>query len=328
MRCVQGRSRFRLPPLSLPGVALCGSLVWPTEAVAAEECKALTEAGRRPEAVEACRLEWWSSRRSAVAAERAHSYVRALMLGSGAPDADAVAVALGTAQEAHKRAPNDPEGYAAFCDVAARIGDTVMLEKYVGDLERIATKDAETTRVKGLLRAAKPSVLRSLIGAILVLVPSVVTLAHAVWRAVGRRGRLASPAVAIILWTAALAVPSIGRADDGSPEASAPAFHPGELSPSGTVGPWAIDDKNPEDSVPTPAKRDRDPLAFAYWLQDLSAKALAASNRGDHEAAVRYYRAMVGPSRIAPLEWPGFAMNTRRSVNANRPSSLVPPRWR
>jgi hypothetical protein len=55
---------------------------------------------------------------------------------------------------------------------------------------------------------------------------------------------------------------------------------------------WAVDDADPEKSVPTPEQRDRDPLQFGYYLMDLTEKAGAAAKQGDHRAAAKYYAAL------------------------------------
>jgi hypothetical protein len=55
---------------------------------------------------------------------------------------------------------------------------------------------------------------------------------------------------------------------------------------------FPIDDADPVRDVPTQAEADARPLDFAYYLQELAARADAATARGDHGAAVRYYRAL------------------------------------
>lgn len=55
----------------------------------------------------------------------------------------------------------------------------------------------------------------------------------------------------------------------------------------------AIDERNPEASVPTPEQAMKNPLEMGYLLMDLIARAEAAAQRGDHPAAVRYHRAIV-----------------------------------
>ena len=62
---------------------------------------------------------------------------------------------------------------------------------------------------------------------------------------------------------------------------------PGQLSVL-----FPIDDSDPESSVPTPKDRDGNPLEFGYYLQDLLAKAEMATKKNDHQAAIRYYRAL------------------------------------
>lgn len=58
------------------------------------------------------------------------------------------------------------------------------------------------------------------------------------------------------------------------------------------ISDWKIDDQHPENSIPTQEMIARDPLEMGYWLMDLTSKAQAASKRGDHAAAIRYFAAM------------------------------------
>jgi hypothetical protein len=53
-----------------------------------------------------------------------------------------------------------------------------------------------------------------------------------------------------------------------------------------------IDDADPEASVPGPEEAAREPLQYGYLLQDLAGKGEAASKRGNHAAAARYYAAL------------------------------------
>ena len=55
---------------------------------------------------------------------------------------------------------------------------------------------------------------------------------------------------------------------------------------------WAVDDKDPEGHVPTQKEFMSDPLEAGYWVQDALLKAEVASKHGDHEDAIKYYRAL------------------------------------
>jgi hypothetical protein len=84
---------------------------------------------------------------------------------------------------------------------------------------------------------------------------------------------------------------------ESRPPASAPAPAPdvagknpllsGQLSTK-----FGIDDSNPEASVPGNKERDRNPLEFGYFLQDLLERANQAQKDKDYGAVVRYYRAV------------------------------------
>jgi hypothetical protein len=55
---------------------------------------------------------------------------------------------------------------------------------------------------------------------------------------------------------------------------------------------YTIDDVNPDRSIPSIEKQNKDPIEFGYLLQDMLAKAVQATERGDHAAAARYYHAL------------------------------------
>jgi hypothetical protein len=54
---------------------------------------------------------------------------------------------------------------------------------------------------------------------------------------------------------------------------------------------FKINHSDPEASVPSSEARNRQPLEFGYYIQDLVAFAMAAAKSGDHLAEARYYRA-------------------------------------
>ena len=78
--------------------------------------------------------------------------------------------------------------------------------------------------------------------------------------------------------------PAGAHAADPAPR---PAPNPGQLS---TL--FAINERDPESSVPTPKQRDGNPLEFGYFVQDLLAKAETATKKQDHQGAIRTYRAL------------------------------------
>jgi hypothetical protein len=67
---------------------------------------------------------------------------------------------------------------------------------------------------------------------------------------------------------------------------------------------WKVDDDDPENSVPTPAQRDRDPLQFGYHLMDLADKADQATKKKDHRVAAKYWAAVV---KAVPDRSTGFS---------------------
>jgi hypothetical protein len=55
---------------------------------------------------------------------------------------------------------------------------------------------------------------------------------------------------------------------------------------------FAVDDNDPEGSVPSAEAAMKRPLDMGYYVMSLSDKAEAASKQGDHAAAVKYWRAL------------------------------------
>jgi hypothetical protein len=60
----------------------------------------------------------------------------------------------------------------------------------------------------------------------------------------------------------------------------------------GWLSKWPIDTEHPEAHIPSEDVRNKDPLQFGYWLQDLTWRAGHAAKRGDHAQAVKYYIAL------------------------------------
>jgi hypothetical protein len=157
-----------------------------------------------------------------------------------------------------------------------------MLEKFVHELERVAPGHPETVRARRALTKSNWSRWRMSGGLLVVLVPLLATLGHALVRALGWRTRAGGHRPAAVVGLALFVCALSG---------SARAYGPDPVT--GKMTSWPIDDKDPESAVPTEAQRNRSPLEFAYWLQDVIDKGQLAAKAGDHEAAVRYYRAVV-----------------------------------
>jgi tetratricopeptide (TPR) repeat protein len=257
--------------------------------IARRECQALTILGRRSEAVQAC----LRALKTEASAMDLRAMVAALMSGSEAPTTTELAQAMRLARRAVDSMPQEPWGYAAECDIAERIADARMLESCLADLQRVAPRHYETVRA---LAAAAPHGItwRVWAGWSAILLLALGTAAHALWRAlsdaIGRR-RSERPAIVSAALLLALSVgPSPwtpAHADATVAEAPAANAHKGMLSD------WAIDDNDPESSVPSDHRRDRNPLQFGYWLMDLAYKGVQATKRGDHYAAIKFYKAMV-----------------------------------
>jgi tetratricopeptide (TPR) repeat protein len=246
-------------------------------------CEALTVLGRRADAVRACQ----DSVQNAPSPMSTRALVRAYLAGSEPPSADDLAQALTLVGVARHRNPDDRWAYADLCDVAERIGDEVMLEYCSGELLRVAPADPMTRRILAELRPPW-----WVGGAWIVLgLAGLGTLVHAVWRTV-RRFRVRGQAVALA--ALALSTPLLCARAAGAEEAlsSAPQTAPPRGKDKEDLSELTIDDDLPESNIPGEGARNRNPLQFGYWLQDVAARATKASKAGDHEKAIKYYRAL------------------------------------
>lgn len=258
-----------------------------SELLSRRRCEALTALGRREEAVAACR----EAMQRAPVPPNVRATVQALLSGAAALSADDLAQALQLAGIERRQRPDEPWGYAALCDVGARIGDEVMLEYCAQELLRVAPGDPTTRRVLATLRPPWWTAAAWLV----IGLASSGTLVHALWQLA--RGRRRPARVGAALGLALLGgvfSTSPARADD-APQAGPPdrpaVAPPAHKDPS-DLGQWSVDDQSPESSIPGEGARNRDPIQFGYWLQDVSARALEASQQGDHRTAIKYFNAL------------------------------------
>jgi tetratricopeptide (TPR) repeat protein len=85
-------------------------------------------------------------------------------------------------------------------------------------------------------------------------------------------------------------------------------------------GAFAINDANPEASVPSVEARNAAPLEMATFIMELGERADRAQKRGDHAAAARYYTALV---MSVPDRAQGYAKLCRAHEAAgDRPNAL------
>jgi tetratricopeptide (TPR) repeat protein len=253
--------------------------------IARRRCQVLNALGRREEALKAC-----SSALSSKASPMDLRTVVNLRLSEpGLASPGVIVEALKYTKQAKTYGRDEPWGYAAECDIAARIGDEAMFRKCLAELERISPDHYETRRARSMISAPSPALLG--IGWALIGLAFVATCAHALRRFF--RGRLRGTAAATAAMLAALTLSLPARAENASAApSSAPA--PGPAGPSGKQGLsiWPIDHNDPEKSVPTLAQRDSNPLDFGYHLQDLITEGERATRLGDYRAAIKYYRAV------------------------------------
>jgi hypothetical protein len=253
------------------------------------KCEALTSLNRREEAQAACWAGMQEQRAPAVIA----ATVRALVAGPTPPSFDEVSQALTLLTLERKKAiVQNPRIIEAMCEVAESIGDGVMLQHCEEQLEKLAPGSPAQKRALAALEAPCPPWL-FWIGWLTVGLACFVTAADALRRLVARRPR-GNSARAAVTAALVLAVGTFARVT----YADLPPAPPGAM-----MSIWAVDDKDPEGHIPSEADRNANPLQMGYWLQDLIFKAELAVKHDDHQAAIKYYRAMhkAVPNRALPV---------------------------
>lgn len=255
--------------------------------VSRRQCEALSSLGRRAEAVQAC----GQAMQEAPIPLNTRAAVRASLAGTEPLSASDLVHALQLAAIERHRRPEEAWGYAALCDVGERIGDEAMLKYCLGELLRIAPNDPTTRRVLDELSPPWWMAATWLVIAFAMLG----TVAHALWHLVRRSRRRAHAAAVIGLIVFGGSLSTVRAKAESPPPASAkeeqspaPALHknPDDLSE------WKINEEFPDSEVPGEGARNRNPLEFGYWLQDVTARALKASKAGDHETAIKFFKAL------------------------------------
>lgn len=92
-------------------------------------------------------------------------------------------------------------------------------------------------------------------------------------------------------------------ASEEAPAAAKPAEIPQPL-PGQLSSKFAIDESNPEASVPSTKDRDKDPLEYGYFIQDLLTRAEQAQKKHDYKTVVLFYRAV---ARAVPENAKGWS---------------------
>jgi tetratricopeptide (TPR) repeat protein len=287
----------------------------------------LTELGRKDEALAACK-EAITYGRSPI---DARACVGAMMSGSSPVALNEMADAVRFMQWAQKL-QNQPFGDAAACEIAYRVGDEGMLRHCQKNLRDNAPNHYETQRWATVSLPPEGPLLG--IGWLLLGGLGVASVAHAWQRS--RAKKAALPALATLCAVALAA----SNASAQAPAASAPspmpassASHPPGASADGLKagverdGHWqlskafAIDLKDPEKSIPSDEARNKSPLEFGYYLQDLSAEASYAERRQEYANAGRLWATL---GKAVPDVGIGFKRACRAYQLAGDVSSAIP----
>lgn len=257
--------------------------------IARRYCQTLTVLGPRSEALKACD----EMLRAGGSPLEQRALVGALMFGADRPTTDAVAQAKTLADNIVRRIPTQPWGYAANCDIAARIGDQRMFMHCVEDLERVAPGHYETVRAEAALAAQLGNWRWTLgLGWLAVGLVFVLALGQAVRRLMAfggarRKAQATAAAMAALLGLLGTEAEAAEPASSASQSTVADAPHPSQRLSS-----FPLDENDPEKTVPTNEQRDRNPLHFGYWIMDAADIAGAAFKAKDYAKAVKFYRAI------------------------------------
>src|SRR5260370_39005360 len=204
--------------------------------------------------------------------------VRALVAGPEAPTTARLSEALTLLTMERRRAPNHWMLTSAMSDIAEWLGDGVMSHNCAEELVRLAPTAPETRRALAQLESRCPPT-RFWAGWLAIATAIVATSVHAIRRKGAERKGPRLP-VAVLTGVLLLALSSSAAARETA-------------RPTGDwLSKWPVDDAGPESSGPTEQTRQKDPLQFGYWLQDVALKGDTAFKQQDYPAAVKYYRAM------------------------------------
>lgn len=242
-------------------------------------CQVLTELGRQSEALEACQVAMVRS-----TAMDSRALVGALMATPTLASPRGLIQAVREAVAA-RRLQEQPFSDAALCDIAHHIGDDAMLNSCVERLQAVAPDHFETLRWQSVRRQSPAWALW--LGWLGIALAVLLTGLHATWRWLRRPAKRTAAVAAAML---ALAAPTgVARAEDQAaspvPAADANGAKKWQLSQ------FSINHADPESSViPSIDQRNKAPLEFGYFLQDLNTEALKAERQGDYRTAVKYWR--------------------------------------
>jgi hypothetical protein len=224
-------------------------------------------------------------------AEDMRNEVASLMSPGAHPSLDDLALATLVADAALVKASDQPWPYLARCDIARRTGNADTLEECLKDLGRFGPNNPATKQA--LAVAAKRSPWGVWVLRVLVMIVLFGSLAHGLLtRRRARRG-IANSAVMALLVMGAWCLLSGFFSRAVLAEYAKGKDHLSE---------FAIDDADPEASVPTLEQQSKSPLEFGYYIQDLLAKAAKYEKAGDEAAVVRFYSALTRatPTAYAP----------------------------
>jgi tetratricopeptide (TPR) repeat protein len=150
-----------------------------TPLIEEKRCAVLGALGRREEALSACDM---AIAISGQEASYRRAKVAALVAGAAPPVPADASEAYWIARRITDAAPNEPWGYAAFCDIAERIGDPTLWTENLRQLQHVAPDHYETKRAVQRAEAVPGTWRWKCFGWFVLASASLATAAHALMR--------------------------------------------------------------------------------------------------------------------------------------------------
>ena len=279
---------------SILGVVLLGcltsnaSLAWSAETGVAPQsalgerarCRTLTELGLGQPAVDACRQAVVHEVTQKDWPEDMLAMVRALMSAKNGPTPEQLFQAITITSSLMRKVPNQPWPYLAECAIASRLGPKNAEHYCDAKFSLWARTNLNYDPMLGLRKAQGSRFAMWSVWLVLGML-CVVTLIHALWSKLRASSRHAVKAAALALPMLVAGWHNVALAQ------------PSRVPTPSDLGTTPINEDDPASSVPSAAQRDRDPLGYAYFVMDISARAERATKHEDYKTAVLYLKALV-----------------------------------
>jgi tetratricopeptide (TPR) repeat protein len=250
--------------------------------IARRQCEALATLRQPAAAIAACHHAMTSTGRGPG---DMLATVHTLLKATSAPTPAQLYEATMLTQTLMRLVANQAFPYVAQCEIAEQQQDWVVVEKCAAQIQQFAPDSKYSRRFQRVARENRPSWFNWTAWHA-ILAAAAFTLLHALGVSLltmRNRAKALAPILLISIVGSTIPTPAIAQ------PIVAPKTEPKQPEALST---WRLNDTDPESSVPTPEQRDSNPLNYGYFIMDVTARAEKAVQRGDHQAAVKYFRAL------------------------------------